>query len=137
MYNTKYTTTYNSENIFLETDDVNEKDKEFIVNVLYRKDLCNIFNIDYDNFPNGNVFDEKISELYKIIIQNVELLSLTEKLSTFFFNSPDKDLGLMLLLSFDFLYLSHPCFCEYIETGKITEDTFYKLYSYLEKEMLK
>jgi len=93
MYNTKYTITYNSDNIFLETDDVNEKDKEFIVNILYRKDLCNIFSIDYDFFPNGYAFDTQISELYKIISKNSDLLSLTDKLSTFFFNKEDKELG--------------------------------------------
>jgi len=135
MYDTKYEITYNSPDIFLETDEVNDKDREFIINVLYRKDLCNIFSIDYELFSEGTAFDEKISELYKIIGHNEQLSYLMGKISTTFFDKDDKELGLMLLLSFDFLHLSHPCFCEFIETGNICSETISKLTLYVEKEM--
>ena len=43
MYNTKYICTYNSDDIFLETDLLTDEEKEFIRDELYREDLLNIF----------------------------------------------------------------------------------------------
>ena len=48
IYNTKYICTYNNSNVFLETDNVNELEKNFIRNILYKKDLLNIFKMDED-----------------------------------------------------------------------------------------
>lgn len=132
MYNTKYLITYNSSDLFLETDiNLSNSDKEFVIDALYRKDLCNIFSVDYDSFFEGTAFDKEIHELYKIVFNNSELLLIMSQLSKSFFDKDDKELGLMLLLSFEYLHLSHPCFCEYIDTGNINEDTIHKLKSYL------
>lgn len=35
--------------------------------------------------------------------------------------STDEELGLMILFAYDYMYLSHICISEYLETGEITE----------------
>ena len=46
-YNTKYVCSYNDSDVFLESEIkiLNEHEKQFVRDALYRRDLCNIFNI--------------------------------------------------------------------------------------------
>ena len=119
MYNTKYICTYNDSDIFLESEknQLNDDEKDFVMNALYRTDLLNIFGIDEFN---EDVFYEIISELYKKIYNNTELSMLMERLAGRYM-SIDKEFGLMLLYSFDFLYLTHTCVCDLLEKGKIVD----------------
>jgi hypothetical protein len=109
--------------IFISTDDISDDDKDFVIDALYRKDLLNIFNVE--DF-NEDIFDKVISDLYAKLYIHKELSLLMEILASRYM-SIDKEFGLMLLFSFDYLYLSHPCICEFIEFGKITQETFDKL----------
>ena len=118
MYNTKYRPCYNDSDIFLESDDISDSDKNFVIDALYRKDLLYIFCVD--DF-NEDIFDKVISELYTKVYTHKELSLLMEIVASRYM-SVDKEFGLMLLFSFDYLYLSHPCICEFIETGKVSED---------------
>jgi len=36
--------------------------------------------------------------------------------------SENEELGLCLLFSYDFFYITHICVCEYLKTGKICND---------------
>ena len=120
MYNTKYIITYNESSVFLESDKISVNDKDFIIDALYRNDLLNIFGVEEFDF-NENIFDKIISDLYKIVRVNNELTSLMKTLAGQYM-SIDIEFGLMLLFSFDYLYLTHPCICEFIETGKISKE---------------
>ena len=120
MYNTKYIITYNESSVFLESDKISVNDKDFIIDALYRNDLLNIFGVEEFDF-NENIFDKIISDLYKIVRGNNELTSLMKTLAGQYM-SIDIEFGLMLLFSFDYLYLTHPCICEFIETGKISKE---------------
>jgi hypothetical protein len=121
-YNTKYVCSYNDSDVFLESElaVLNDDEKQFVRDALYRRDVCNIFNI------NDQCFDEKkisiiISDLYKNINGEKFVEFCTTKISNKFFCSSDLELGFLILFSFDYLYLVHPCICEFIETGKINE----------------
>ena len=46
MYNTKISCTYNTLEVFLDTDEVTEKEQEFIRDVIYRQELLNIFELN-------------------------------------------------------------------------------------------
>jgi hypothetical protein len=120
MYNTKYICTYNDSDIFLESEknQLNNHEKEFVTNALYRTDLLNIFGVEEFN---EDVFYEIISELYTKIYNNSELSMLMERLASRYM-SIDKEFGLMILYSFDFLYLTHPCVCDLLEKGKISDN---------------
>ena len=38
------------------------------------------------------------------------------------YDSIDKEFGLMLLFTYDYLYLSHPCICDFLENGIISKE---------------
>ena len=120
-YNTKYICSYNDSDVFLESEleILNNHEKQFVRDALYRRDLCNIFKID------DQCFDEKaitniISTLYSSINGEKFLESCIIKVSSNFFSS-DLELGFLILFSFDYLHLIHPCISEFIEIGKIID----------------
>jgi len=120
-YNTKYVCSYNDSDVFLESEleILNNHEKQFVRDALYRRDLCNIFKID------DQCFDEKaitniINDLYANINGEKFLESCITKVSNIFFSN-DLELGFLVLFSFDYLHLVHPCISEFIETGKIND----------------
>ena len=58
MYNTKVVCTYNTPDVFLETDKVTEDEKAFIRDTIYRQELLDI--LDIDNDVNNEKYDLKI-----------------------------------------------------------------------------
>jgi hypothetical protein len=122
-YNTKYVCSYNDSDVFLESElaVLNEDEKNFVREALYRRDICNIFNID-DQILDEKKISDNISELYKLIRGEKFLEYCTTKISNNLFCNSDLELGFMVLFSFNYLYLVHPCMSEFIETGKINED---------------
>jgi len=121
-YNTKYVCSYNDSNVFLESEleILNEDEKQFVRDALYRRDLCNIFKID-DQCFDEKIINDVISNLYKNINGEKFIESCISKVSSVFFNNVDLELGFLILFSFDYLYLLHPCLSEFIETGKICD----------------
>ena len=120
-YNTKYVCSYNDSDVFLESEleILNNHEKQFVRDALYRRDLCNIFKID------DQCFDEKaitniINDLYANINGEKFLESCITKASSIFFSN-DLEFGFLVLFSFDYLHLVHLCISEYIETGKIDD----------------
>lgn len=122
FYNTKYICSYNDSDIFLESEleILNEEEQIFIRDALYRRDLCNIFNIQEQCFDE-KIINDNINKLYKIINGEIFLEYCISKVSSNFFNNLDLELGFIILFSFDYLYLVHSCISEFIETGKISE----------------
>jgi hypothetical protein len=128
MYNTKFVCTYNSDEIFkgLENIDImTEKDKEEFQDAYYRYELLSILGLEE--------YDEKelvaaVSDLYEKVKDCTELKECMLKLAANFM-SLDEELGLMFLFAYDYMYLSHICISEFLETGKITEDNIVRLKS--------
>jgi hypothetical protein len=122
FYNTKYVCSYNDSDVFLdsELEILNDYEKNFVRDALYRRDLCNIFNIE-DQCFDEKIITNMINALFKNINGEQFLESCITKISNKILCSSDLELGFMMLFSFDYLYLSHPCICEFIETGKISE----------------
>ena len=125
MYNTKAICTYNTPEVFLDSDIVTDKEKDFIRDTLYKAELLSILGIED--------FDEiKINIIMHDLYQKVENCQELKECITYLANrfmSEDLELGLMLLFSYDYMYLSHICICEYLETGKIKENNISKLKS--------
>ena len=116
VYDTHYICVYNSPDVFLETDQVTNSEREFILDVLYRQDILNIFNMEDYNIDE---LTAAINELYEKIKINDKLIKIMIKLAGDISSMDDK-LGLMIMFSFDYLYITHPCICEFLETGQIT-----------------
>jgi hypothetical protein len=118
MYNTQYIVRYNSPDVFLETDMVTEKEKEFIRNILYKEDLLNIFDIDdcCEETMNNTILD-----IYDRIKDHEGLKECINQVSSNFSITLEQEVGFIMLFSFDYLYLTHVCICEFIENGQITD----------------
>lgn len=125
MYNTKFNCTYNNCYMFLKDDNISENEKKEISDVVYREELLKVFGIEeYSETELNN----GIHELYDKIKDCTELKECMTKLAAHFM-SEDLELGLMILFAYDYMYLSHICICEYLETGKITEKNIWNLKS--------
>lgn len=134
MYNTKVECTYNTPEVFLETDNITDDEKSFIRNIIYRQELLNVLDIDYENDDNDN--EEKISEaindLYNLVKDSTCLtkcmVKVVEKhLNVGKYMTGGEELGMMLLYSYDYMYLTHICISEFIETGTISDENIGKL----------
>ena len=118
MYNTKFECRYHKDDIFLETDNVTDEEKNFIRNILYKEDLLNIFLIDFnDDFE---VFTSVMNELYKKIKNFLPFKECMKKMATIIM-SEDEQTGLLLMYSYDYMYITHNCISEYLETGTLSQ----------------
>ena len=128
MYNTKVVCTYNTPDVFLETDKVTEDEKAFIRDTIYRQELLDI--LDIDNDVNNEKYDLKIDaavcEIYNRVKDCSFLVNCMVKVGGYYMTT-DEEIGLMLLFSYDYMYLTHICISEYLETGKISEDNMKRL----------
>ena len=134
MYNTKVECTYNTPEVFLETDNITDDEKTFIRNIIYRQEFLNVLDIDYENSYDDN--EEKISEAIKDLYNRVKdstclrkcMVKVVEKhMNVGKYMTSDEELGMMLLYSFDYMYLTHICISEFIETGDIDHENISKL----------
>jgi len=125
MYNTKVVCKYNNyifENL-IELEHMTETDKEYFQDSLYREEFLNIFGLyEYDETK----IDEALNELYEKIKECKELKECMLKLASNIM-SLDEEIGLLFLFSYDYMYLSHICICEFLETGQISQDNISKL----------
>ena len=125
MYNTKIICTYNTSEVFLESDNITDEEKDFIRDAIYRQELLNILGMeDY----NEKEMDRAINELYQMVKNNKELKECMIKLAGHFMSS-DEEFGLMILFCYDYMYLTHICICDFLENGKIDKKNMWKLKS--------
>jgi hypothetical protein len=117
MYNTKVNCTYNTSEVFLETDEISDEEKQAIRDALYRQELLNVLGMEEFNADSMN---KAIYELYQQISSCQELKECILKLLGRFM-STDEELGLMILFAYEYMYLTHACISEYLETGQISE----------------
>ena len=117
MYDTKFVCTYHTPEVFLDTDNVTEEEKEFIRNTIYRQELLYILGMNEYNEAEINTV---MNEIYNKAKENDELKKCMNKLAGQFMKA-DEEFGLMLLFSYDYMYLTHICISELFETGKIDE----------------
>ena len=117
MYDTKFICTYHTPEVFLDTDNITEDEKDFIRNTIYRQELLYILGMkDY----NEDKINTAMNEIYNKAKENDELKKCMNKLAGQFIKA-DEELGLMLLFSYDYMYLTHICVSELFETGKINK----------------
>ena len=134
MYNTKVVCTYNTPEVFLETDNITDDEKTFIRNIIYRQEFLNVLDIDYENSYDDN--EEKISEAIKNLYNRVKdstclrkcMVKVVQKhMNVGKYMTSDEELGMMLLYSYDYMYLTHICISEFIEKGDIDDENIKKL----------
>ena len=117
MYNTKVACSYNAVDVFLETDNITASEMEFVRDALYRQELLDILELEeYDE----ELMSAAIHELYDRVKESPELRKCMVKTAKRLMTA-DEEFGLLVLFAYDYMYLTHACICEYLETGKITQ----------------
>jgi hypothetical protein len=129
LYNTAYVISYMDSDVFLESDEVNDDEKTFILSCIYRQDLLNIFGLE--EFVETTI-NNKIIKLFKLLKYHGGLYDCM-LIAAKAVSEEDGLSGLMVLFSFDYLHLAHPCICEYIDTGKIQLEKLEQLKTELDK----
>jgi len=119
MYNTNYECRYHKDDVFLETDEVNEQEKDFIRDVLYREDLINIFDMEEDD--TFDLFTSEITDVYQKIKHYEPLHNSIKKLASDLFTE-DMETGFCILYSYHYMYMAHKCISEYLDKGFISEE---------------
>lgn len=117
MYNTKIICTYNTSEVFLDSDVLTDSERQFIRDTIYRQELLNIFEIEEYN---DKKLDSAIHKLYENIKHIKELTECMIKLAQHCM-SLDEEFGLLMLFSYDCMYLTHICISEFLETNSISE----------------
>ncbi len=118
MYDTTIVCTYNTEDVFLESDIISDEDKFFIRNAIYRQELLNIFGLsEYNEYD----LNKAITELYDRVKEWDDINKYINTLATRFLKTNDNIFGLIVMFSYEYMYLSHICISEFLETGKITK----------------
>ena len=117
MYNTKFVCTYHTPEVFLDTDNITNEEKEFIRNTIYRQELLCVLGIEDYNEVEINT---AMNEIYNKAKENDELKKCMNKLAGQFMRA-DEEIGLMFLFSYDYMHLTHICISELFETGKISD----------------
>lgn len=126
MYDTKFECRYHKDDVFLETDNITDDEKTFIRNILYKEDLLNIFLIDFnDDF---DVFTNVITELYEKIKYYLPFKECMKKMAETIM-SQDEQSGLVIMFSYDYMYITHKCISEYLESGSVSEENIKLLYN--------
>jgi hypothetical protein len=118
-YNTNYVCSYLDSDVFIETDNVSDDDRDFIRNCIYRQDMLNIFELD-DFEPVA--INSSIESIYELIKYNLKFDEIIKHVG-----DGDGLMGLTILFSYDYLYLTHPCICKYIETQEVNTTELEKI----------
>lgn len=125
-YNTKYECLYLKDDLFILEDNLTNDEKDFYREIIYRKDLFNIFYLDeYDN-ESINKLDNILESLYKILRENNELNELCKNASNLIYSENNED-GLKILYNYDFMNYTHLCVSEFLEKGNINYKYINKL----------
>jgi hypothetical protein len=118
MYNTKVICSYHTDDIFIESDNISEHEKGFIREVIYRQELLDVLGIDnYNEIEMNNA----IHELYNRVKESKEIKECINEISKQFMINNDEEFGLILLYSYDYLYISHICISEYLDNGNFSK----------------
>jgi len=129
MYNTQYMCSYMDDDVFVETDDVNDSEKQFIRDCIYRQDLLNIFGLEiFDE----SVINKNIDKVYNKIKTNPDILKCMSTIGQQL--DVENNTSFMILYSFDYMYLTHKCVCELLNIGEISSNSVNQLYLKIENQ---
>jgi len=113
MYNTQIKSTYKDLDNGTEESANLAEDKYF-------KEFLQIFGVD--NYCDDTV-NTIIQGLNEKMIENENMVELLKKMASTFM-SEDPEIGLMVGFSYHYFFLMHPCICDLLESGTISEENF-------------
>jgi hypothetical protein len=111
---------YKNNQSLIETEEFksfSKEDEYFLEKKIYQDDLLSIFGIDHESEFQDETINPIITELCILLEKHEDLRLLTDQLG-----EGDLEMGLMIMFSMDFLFVSHPCFCEFLQTDQIASE---------------
>ena len=143
MYNTNLICTYNyyDDSLYpLSSQEIPEeylkglkKPEDDISGIVYRNELLTVFGLrEYDN----DVVNSEMNIIYEKLKKHEELNSIFNKLAGLFL-SEDPDIGFMILFSYHYFFLAHPCICDYLEYEDIRPEYINKLKNVIDNPHIK
>jgi hypothetical protein len=142
MYNSKLICTYSyydpklrkhHSDITYDLDDVSGF--EDIAEIIYQAELLRVFNIDpIDKSLDDSNEDIKleITILYNLLSSQQKMIECMKKTASLMI-SDDLELGLMILYSYDYFFLTHKCVSDFLEMGEISEQNMNNLFNEVHK----
>ena len=127
LYNTTYDCQYMNPNASLFKDwelaILSKEEQLFVRNLLYKQDMMFIFYQEEAEFYADETIHEAVGKLFAIVSKASipELNSCMTKLASRVL-STQLELGFVMLYSYDYLHLIHPCIGELLETGNILKN---------------
>jgi len=94
-----------------------KEEEYFLEKKIYQDDLLSIFEIENESEFHDDIINPIITELCILLEKQEDLKSFM-----LWLGEGDLEMGLMIMFSMDLLFVSHPCFCEFLETGKISSE---------------
>ena len=97
----------------------------------YREEFLQVFGVeDYCD----NTVNTIIQDLYKKMKDHEKMMTLLKKMATTFM-SEDPEIGLMVGFSYTYFFLIHPCICDFLESGSISEENYFALKNEVENNI--
>lgn len=130
-YNTKhkcYYVDYRENNDFMNLEEMKsftQDELNYLELKIYQDDFVQIFGLDQEDFKDEEL-NATVHEIYLKAKEHDKLRQCIEKISGSTLQE-DLEVGLMILFSMDYLYVFHPCLCEFLETGAISSENLDKL----------
>jgi hypothetical protein len=127
LYNTTYDCQYMNSNPTLFQDwelaILSKEEQLFVRNLLYKQDMMFIFYQEESEFYSDDTIHKAVGKLFAIVSKASipELNSCMSKLASRIL-STRLELGFVMLYSYDYLHLVHPCVSELLETGNILKN---------------
>jgi hypothetical protein len=115
----EYNKTLNIDLSIIDEEDKNADTAEMI----YRSELNGVFGLDeFDS----KIINNKLIDLSAQMYQHKEFSEIMDKCAEKLLTD-DNTMGLMMLFSYDYFYLAHPCICEYLSYGTINKQKINQL----------
>ena len=106
-----------------ELEILSKEEQLFVRNLLYKQDMMFIFYQEESEFYANDTIHKAVGQLFEIVSKASipELNSCMAKLAGKVL-STQLELGFVMLYSYDYLHLVHPCVSELLETGNILKN---------------
>lgn len=133
-YNTQYICQYMAPDLFAQSELIEEEEKEFIRETLYREDILNVFQVkdDFDEIMSGPVIPQLTERLKEHSVMRECMTQAGGFYALTCSEQAGLECGLCMLFSYSYFDATHLCICDFLETGQIREENINAL-----KERLK
>lgn len=124
MYNSNYVCFYNDDDkLFPPNHKLSLEDQYEIKDLIYKEDLLNVFGLQ--EFDDRQINTE-IFKLYKDVSEWEELHPILDKLASKLM-STDREVGFLILFSYDYFFITHEIVREYFNNNHIDKDKINEL----------